>query len=121
MHRLIQTLQQLTLIGPLFRPRFIKFGIVGASGVALDGSLMDYDGDGDDFEGIAGEIETLQEMLYEAIQLYADVVVGTPIAYNSHAHPYFFIDVDGSGESEDEEAIGDNRYNAFTARLLIRR
>lgn len=86
--------------------------------IRMQGSMMDYDGDGDDFEGIAGEIETLQEMLYEAIQLYANVVVGTPIAYESHSHPYFFIDTDGSGEAEEEEAIGDNRYNAFTARLL---
>ena len=40
MHRLIQTLQQLTLIGPLFRPRFIKFGIVGASGVVVNLSVL---------------------------------------------------------------------------------
>ena len=36
MRALIQTLQELPLIGALFRPRFIKFGIVGASGVVVN-------------------------------------------------------------------------------------
>jgi putative flippase GtrA len=40
MHALIQTLQQLPLIGALFRPRFIKFGIVGASGVVVNLSVL---------------------------------------------------------------------------------
>lgn len=40
MYPLIQTLQQLPLIGPLFRPRFIKFGIVGASGVVVNLSVL---------------------------------------------------------------------------------
>lgn len=40
MHRLIQTLQQLPLIGPLFRPRFIKFGLVGASGVVVNLTVL---------------------------------------------------------------------------------
>ena len=40
MRQLIQTLQQLPLIGPLFRPRFIKFGIVGASGVVVNLSVL---------------------------------------------------------------------------------
>lgn len=40
MRDLIQTLQQLPLIGPLFRPRFIKFGIVGASGVVVNLSVL---------------------------------------------------------------------------------
>ena len=40
MRQLIQTLQQLPLIGPLFRPRFIKFGLVGASGVVVNLSVL---------------------------------------------------------------------------------
>ena len=40
MRQLILTLQQLPLIGPLFRPRFIKFGIVGASGVVVNLSVL---------------------------------------------------------------------------------
>ena len=40
MRALIQTLQELPLIGALFRPRFIKFGIVGASGVVVNLSVL---------------------------------------------------------------------------------
>ena len=40
MHPLIQFLQQLPIIGALFRPRFIKFGIVGASGVVVNLSVL---------------------------------------------------------------------------------
>lgn len=37
---MIQTLQELPLIGALFRPRFIKFGIVGASGVVVNLAVL---------------------------------------------------------------------------------
>lgn len=40
MRALIQTLQQLPLVGALFRPRFIKFGIVGASGVVVNLAVL---------------------------------------------------------------------------------
>jgi dolichol-phosphate mannosyltransferase len=40
MRALIQTLQELPLIGALFRPRFIKFGIVGASGVVVNLAVL---------------------------------------------------------------------------------
>ena len=40
MRAMIQTLQALPLIGALFRPRFIKFGIVGASGVAVNLAVL---------------------------------------------------------------------------------
>ena len=65
----------------------------------------DFDGDGDTEEGIAGEVETLHEALYVAIQAYASDTVGTPIKYNSHAYPYWF--------TEDDE-----RYGTWTPRLL---
>jgi len=81
------------------------------------GSSVDFDGDGDMEEGIAGEINTMQEMLYSAIQLYASEVVGTPIIY-AEAYPYFFIDTDGDGEAGEGEAAFPNRYNAFTPTLL---
>ena len=45
----------------------------------MQGSLVDYDGDGDMEEGIYYEIEGLQEMLYEAMQAYGAEVAG-------HAH-----------------------------------
>jgi hypothetical protein len=86
--------------------------------IRTNGTAVDYDGDGDMDEGIAEEIETLQEMLYEAIQIYARDVAGTPIAYNEAAYPYFFIDGNDNGEVDADEANGDNGYNAFTANLL---
>ncbi|MBI5666814.1 MAG: hypothetical protein HZC41_02305 [Chloroflexi bacterium] len=86
--------------------------------VRMQGSGVDYDGDGDDGEGIAEEIETLQEMLYQAIQTYASEVAGTPIVYDEHAYPYFFIDTNANGEVDEGEAAFPNKYNAFTGNLL---
>jgi hypothetical protein len=81
-------------------------------------SLGDYDGDGDSQEGIAGEIETLRETLYSAIQTYAVNVAGIPIVYDSHSYPYFFFDTNGNGLVDAGEASYGNRYNYFTPRLL---
>jgi hypothetical protein len=86
--------------------------------IRMAGSGSDYDGDEDVNEGIAEEIEGLQEILYEAIQLYASEVSGTPIAYSVSAYPYWFIDTNADGELQDDEAIFDNAYNAYTANLL---
>ncbi len=68
------------------------------------GSLVDYDGDGDEDEGIYYELESLQSMLYQAIQAYASEVAGTPIVYDASSHPYFFNE---AGES----------YVSWTGRL----
>ena len=63
--------------------------------VRMEGSLADYDGDGDIEEGIYYELDGLREMLYTGIQAYAAEVAGTPIVYESHTYPYFFIDTNG--------------------------
>jgi hypothetical protein len=86
--------------------------------IRMQGSGSDYDGDGDNEEGIAEEITTLQEMLLEGMQAYANEVNGVDIAYNEATHPYWFIDTDASGEAEEEEAIRDNAYASWTANLL---
>ena len=65
----------------------------------------DFDGDGDTAEGIAGEVETLGEFLYAALESYATDVVGTGIVYDSHSYPYWFTD---TGES----------YGTWTPSLL---
>jgi hypothetical protein len=78
----------------------------------------DWDGDGDTDEGIAGELDTMSELLYAEIQNYADGSAGTPIVYESHTYPYFFLDTDGDGEAGPEEANYGNKYNAWTPRLL---
>jgi hypothetical protein len=85
--------------------------------VRLQGSTVDYDGDGDVTEGVFHEIEGLQGILYPAIQAYASDA-GVSIVYDSHAYPYFFIDTNGNGEADEDEAAYPNRYNAWTGRLL---
>ncbi len=83
----------------------------------VEGSMMDYDGDGDTDEGVYYEIAGLQEVLYGAIQAYANEA-GTPVIYDSHAYPYFFIDTNANGAVDEGEGIYPNKYNAWTGRLL---
>ena len=45
--------------------------------IRMNGSLADYDGDGDTLEGIGEEIQGLQELALEAMQAYATEVSGT--------------------------------------------
>jgi len=71
------------------------------------GSASDYDGDGDEDEGIYDEIADLKVILYSAIQDYASGTIGVPIIYDSHSHPYWFKN-DGSGD----------RYGDWTPRLV---
>ncbi|MEJ2207717.1 MAG: hypothetical protein P8129_01600 [Anaerolineae bacterium] len=83
----------------------------------MQGSLVDYDGDGNVDEGIYYEIETYQEMLMGAIQTYGAEVAGTPIVYDANAYPYFFIDSNDNGQVDEGEAAFPNAYNAWTGRL----
>jgi hypothetical protein len=82
------------------------------------GSLNDYDGDGDVEEPIKDELVGLQELLYQNMQAYATEVAGTPVVYDSHAYPYFFIDTNADGEAGEDEANYGNQFNAWTGRLL---
>ncbi len=74
----------------------------------------DYDGDGAQ-EGVAGELATMHEALLAAIQTYAADTVGTPIAYNAAAYPYWFVDANANGVADPDEADG---YATWTPRLL---
>lgn len=78
----------------------------------------DYDGNGDEEEGVAHEIEALRGMLYEAIQSYATDTVGTGILYVDTTHPYFFADTNGNGTAEPEEVNRENQFASWTPRLL---
>jgi hypothetical protein len=80
--------------------------------------FADYDGDGDDEEGVAQEIEALRQMVYAAMQAYSAETAGAGIISVDTAHPYFFIDTNGNGTAEPEEVNGDNRFVAWTPRLL---
>jgi hypothetical protein len=86
--------------------------------IRMKGSGVDYDGDSDIEEGIYYEIVGLQDLLYQAIQAYANEKSSVAIAYESHTYPYFFIDTNQNGQAEEDEAKYPNRYNAWTARLL---
>jgi hypothetical protein len=79
------------------------------------GDAIDYDGDGDTAEGIALEIEGVQEALYAAIQAYATNTAGSSIVYNPSSHPYFFVDANGNGETDPDET---DRYVTWTPNLL---
>ena len=61
---------------------------------------------------------TLEEKLYAAIQAYAKDVTKQPIVYTPDANPYFFIDTNGNGKADEDEANSDNRYADWTPRLL---
>jgi hypothetical protein len=78
----------------------------------------DWDGDGDTDEGTYYEIMAMEEMLYAAMQAYAADTVGTPIVYDSHAYPYFFVDTNGDGVPQADEANYGNQYRAWTPRLM---
>lgn len=84
--------------------------------IRMQGSRIDYDGDGSSREGIAEEISTLQEMTMTAIQAYASEVVGTPLVYNSAAYPYWFIDANADGQADDGDT---ERYATFSGNLLV--
>jgi hypothetical protein len=86
--------------------------------VRMEGSRVDYDGDGNTDEGIYYELTGLQEQLYAALQAYADMVAGTPIVYEPHSYPYFFVDTNANGDVDEGEAAFPNKYNAWTPRLL---
>ena len=86
--------------------------------VRMNGSLVDYDGDGNIAEGIFFEIETLREKLLDAMRNYADEKIAVPIAYLGETYPYFFIDINKNGTVDPDEASFDNRYNQWTPRIL---
>jgi hypothetical protein len=79
------------------------------------GSPQDFDGDGNVTEGIAFEIEGMQHALLTAIQSYAINVAGSPIGYNPHRHPYFFVDENRNGIIDANETT---RYSQWTPTLL---
>ena len=84
----------------------------------MEGSGVDYDGDGDLEEGISFEIAGLQEVLASALTSYSQDVAGSPIVYNAAAYPYFFIDTNADGVAGEDESVFANGYASWTPRLL---
>lgn len=77
-------------------------------------STEDFDGDGDTTEGMAGEVATVREALYQQILAYASETAGTPILFDPGAYPYFFTDANGNGTLDE----GEEPYASWTPRLL---
>jgi hypothetical protein len=86
--------------------------------IRMNGSLVDYNGNGDVTEGMAAEISGLQGLLMQAIQAYGKEVAGSSIAYDPSSYPYFFIDTNDNGTADTDELNSDNGYASWTARLL---
>lgn len=97
---------------------------VGCHPAAKDGidkirmSTVDYDGDGNVTEGVAGEISTLTDALYAEIKTYASTKSGVGILYDPNSYPYFYVDKDGDGKPDLNDKGAVIRYNAWTPRLL---
>jgi len=74
----------------------------------------DLDLDGDEVEGIAGEIKTLHEYLYQAMQDYT-LQQGLPgIIWSASSYPYYFIDINENGEGDPDELNFSNQYSSWT-------
>ena len=93
-------------------------GLEDLKDIRMNGSLVDYDGDGNISEGIAYEVEGLEGMLLQAIQTYGTEVTRSAIAYDQATYPYFFIDTNGDGQISADEAQSGNAYASWTGRLL---
>ena len=78
----------------------------------------DWDGDGNTDEGVAGEIDTMREDLYTAMQSYATKQAGKGIVYSAASYPYYFVDTNGNGQADADELKSDNAFNSWTPRLL---
>ena len=77
----------------------------------------DYDGNGME-EGTYVEIQNMNAMLYAAMQAYALNTTGNAIAYNSASYPYFFLDGNGDGVADADEAVRANAFATWTPRLM---
>lgn len=86
----------------------------GLKDIRMNGSLVDYDGDGDDEEGMYYEIVGVQEKLYQGIQAYAQETAGTGVVYDAARYPYFFADPNTNGTIDE----GEEGFAAWTPRLL---
>lgn len=86
--------------------------------IRMVSSVPDYDGDGNNTEGMYDEILGLKEALMSGIQAYATQVAGKGIVYDKEAHPYFFVDENGDGAPDKNDQDASIRYDAWTPRLL---
>jgi hypothetical protein len=77
----------------------------------------DLDGNGKE-EGMVREIAGLEAQLYAAIQTYAKTVGGKSLAFTRVLYPYWYTDLNDNGRIDPEEIRPDNKYTAYTPRLM---
>ena len=85
--------------------------------IRMNGSLVDYDGDGDIEEGMYYELEGVREKLFAGMQAYASEISGVALVYDTATYPYFFIDTNANGALDEGEAAFENAYNGWTGHL----
>ncbi|MFN8439410.1 MAG: cytochrome c3 family protein [Caldilineaceae bacterium] len=81
-------------------------------------NLDDWNGNGDTEEGVYDEIMGMRDELIKAMQAYSAEKADAVVVYNSASYPYFFIDQNDNGEADADEINNDNRFVAWTPRLL---
>ena len=81
-------------------------------------STDDFNGNGDNKEGLSAEMIGMRDALYQAIQAYAKDVSKVGVVYDTTAYPYFFVDKDGDGKPDKDDKGSSIGYNAWTPRLL---
>ncbi len=86
--------------------------------IRMEGSGVDYDGNGNRRDGMYFELEGLANKLYAAIQAYSAQVAGKPIVYDGAVYPYWFNDTNGNGQVDTGENTFGNQYKSFTNRSL---
>jgi len=84
--------------------------------IRMNGSLHDFNGNGDVKEGMAAELDGVRAKLLAAIQAYGKDVSKQAIAYDAATYPYFLADKNGNGKVDDDEKTS-NPYKGWTARL----
>jgi hypothetical protein len=84
----------------------------------MSSATRDYNGNGNKNEGMWFEIDGLRKKLLEVLQEYCDKTLDKPIVYDAHSYPYWFNDLNGNGEPDDDEINFGNQYKTWTARSL---
>lgn len=77
----------------------------------------DHDGDGNNTEPLADEIDGLLADLLTTIQASA-LTTGAPICYHRSRYPHWMNDTDGDGTCSAEEARASNAYEIWTEPML---
>ena len=74
---------------------------------------VDYDGDGNNAEPLAAEIDGIAASTLAAMQAVAPA---PGLCYAPGAYPYFFKDTNGDQTSSAAESVSSNGFSAWTAR-----